>query len=384
MDLTSSEARRTVHQRIVTELSPAPVASSVHRPWSGMTVQLHDWHSGGSVASPVVDHDLIAMRVTGSVKLTQRRVGTVHRDRATPGNVTIHPRGFESRWSWDRPGAIVVVRVSQEVLAEAADSAVNRSQFVELRNCFGERDAFIEPILNLFAHELRQPAHPVQELIAGSLSCALAVHLVQRFNVRPTVSVADSGRLAPQALRRVLEFMHTSAAAPVTVSALAEIAGVSRFHFARMFRRTTGEGPVGYLKRIRPARARETIASNRRTSKPIATTAAPPGGLAHWQVKRVTAHMLDHLDRDIGLNELAKLVNLSRFHFCTAFRLTIGQTPRQWLIEKRIDHARTLLADRTLSITEIALAVGYTTPSAFATSFRWRIGMTPSAFRRAL
>jgi AraC family transcriptional regulator len=110
----------------------------------------------------------------------------------------------------------------------------------------------------------------------------------------------------------------------------------------------------------------------------------PRGGLTARQVQIVTHFMRDHLDHDITLSELAALVGLSRFHFCTAFRLSTGQSPHGWLTEHRIEHARGLLARSRLQITEIALAVGYTTPSAFAASFRRRVGMTPSQFRRLL
>lgn len=111
---------------------------------------------------------------------------------------------------------------------------------------------------------------------------------------------------------------------------------------------------------------------------------APRRGLADWQVKRVTGYMRDRLDENIGLNELAALVNLSRFHFCTAFRLATGRTPHEWLTHQRVTRARELLADPALRITDIALAVGYETPSAFTASFRKVAGVTPTEFRRRL
>lgn len=107
-------------------------------------------------------------------------------------------------------------------------------------------------------------------------------------------------------------------------------------------------------------------------------------GLATWQVRRVTAYMSERLDQEVSLGELAGLINLSRFHFCTAFRLATGQTPREWLIARRIERACKLLAHPAMSITRVGLAVGYATPSAFAASFHKRMGVTPSEFRRAL
>ncbi len=108
------------------------------------------------------------------------------------------------------------------------------------------------------------------------------------------------------------------------------------------------------------------------------------GGLARWQLRRVTEYMLEHLERPVGLEELAALVGLSRYHFCTAFRLSTGRTPHVWLTEQRMALARRLLADPHMSVSEIALSVGYSTPSAFAASFRRIVGTTPRDFRRAL
>ena len=110
----------------------------------------------------------------------------------------------------------------------------------------------------------------------------------------------------------------------------------------------------------------------------------PRGGLADWQVKRVTNYMREHLDEEVGLEELAALVNLSRFHFCTAFRKATGHTPHNWLVMQRISEARRLLGVPELPVTEVALAVGYQTPSAFTAAFRKLVGVTPSEFRRRL
>jgi AraC family transcriptional regulator len=107
----------------------------------------------------------------------------------------------------------------------------------------------------------------------------------------------------------------------------------------------------------------------------------PPAGLAPWQVKRVTTYMLEHLSESLTLDELAGVIHLSRFHFCTAFRLATGKTPHEWLVIQRIDMARKLFEDRVLNITEVGLAVGYGTPSAFTAAFRKIVGCTTTDFR---
>lgn len=114
------------------------------------------------------------------------------------------------------------------------------------------------------------------------------------------------------------------------------------------------------------------------------TVTAPRRGLADWQVKKVQNYMYENLEEDVGLDELAALVNLTRFHFCTAFRMATGRTPHEFLVRLRIRRAKELLSDPILPITEIALIVGYQTPSSFAAAFRKVTGITPSEFRKHL
>lgn len=104
-------------------------------------------------------------------------------------------------------------------------------------------------------------------------------------------------------------------------------------------------------------------------------------GLRPFQVRRVTDYMVQHLDEPIGLQGLADLLGLSRFHFCTAFRQATGSTPHHWLVRLRMERARQLLLDERLSITEVALGVGYQTPSSFAQAFRAMVGATPTEYR---
>jgi AraC family transcriptional regulator len=110
----------------------------------------------------------------------------------------------------------------------------------------------------------------------------------------------------------------------------------------------------------------------------------PPArkGLVDWQVRRVTDYMKDALDQEIRLDDLAGLLQMSRFHFCTAFRLATGQTPHEWLTALRIGQARHLLMTTELPVTSVGLAVGYQTPSSFAAAFRKVTGVAPSSLRR--
>jgi AraC family transcriptional regulator len=110
----------------------------------------------------------------------------------------------------------------------------------------------------------------------------------------------------------------------------------------------------------------------------------PRGGLAGWQQRSVTTYIEVNLAKRISLATLARLARLSPWHFCRAFKQSFGMPPLLYLSERRIEHAKRLLATRELSVMEIGLQVGFVTSSAFATAFRKATGVAPRAYARSL
>jgi AraC family transcriptional regulator len=99
------------------------------------------------------------------------------------------------------------------------------------------------------------------------------------------------------------------------------------------------------------------------------------------QLKEVVEYIDCNLHRNITLSELSALVQLTPRYFCTAFKLVMGQPPHQYLIERRIERARALLGDPNLSLSNIALIVGFSSQSHLNVHFRRIVGVTPSRYR---
>jgi AraC family transcriptional regulator len=112
----------------------------------------------------------------------------------------------------------------------------------------------------------------------------------------------------------------------------------------------------------------------------------PParGGLAAWQKRSVSAYIEEHIAEQIPLSIPAQLVRLSPYHFCRAFKQSFGIPPHRYHNARRIEYAKTLLAQPSSSVTEIALKVGFRETSSFTASFRKATGSTPTAYRRKL
>jgi AraC-like DNA-binding protein len=108
------------------------------------------------------------------------------------------------------------------------------------------------------------------------------------------------------------------------------------------------------------------------------------GGLASWQQKRVAAYIEERVADDIPLATLAELARLSPYHFCRSFKHSFGMPPHRYHASRRIERAKQLLADRELSVTGIALDVGFNDTSTFTAAFHRLTGQTPSRYRRNL
>ncbi len=108
------------------------------------------------------------------------------------------------------------------------------------------------------------------------------------------------------------------------------------------------------------------------------------GGLAGWQKNRVIQYIEENLTEPISLARLADLAQLSPFHFSRAFKQSFGLPPHRYQTSRRIELAKALLAERALSVTDIALRIGYSETSSFTAVFRKLMGRTPTDYRRSL
>lgn len=98
-------------------------------------------------------------------------------------------------------------------------------------------------------------------------------------------------------------------------------------------------------------------------------------------LRRVEDYVAAHLDERVLLSDMAALAEMSVHHFARTFRARTGMTPHVYVMRKRIEVARAMLAVDQLAIADIALRCGFNQQSHFATTFRRMTGMTPRSFR---
>jgi AraC family transcriptional regulator len=105
------------------------------------------------------------------------------------------------------------------------------------------------------------------------------------------------------------------------------------------------------------------------------------GGLPPARLRRVLNYVGMNLEQEITLRDLAREAGTSVFHFARLFKRRTGLSPHQYLLQRRIDQARSLLGSTNLSIGEVALRCGFAHPSHFSETFRRVTGVTPQAYR---
>jgi AraC family transcriptional regulator len=113
---------------------------------------------------------------------------------------------------------------------------------------------------------------------------------------------------------------------------------------------------------------------------PPVTTA----GLTRLRLRRALDYIQANLDGDIHLDDLAAAVGLSPFHFARLFKVSTGSTPHQYLLQRRLEHAKELLRSPEASVSQVALESGFADQSHLTNVFRRFIGITPSQFRARL
>ena len=107
------------------------------------------------------------------------------------------------------------------------------------------------------------------------------------------------------------------------------------------------------------------------------------GALPRYKLRRVVEFIDAHIDQPISLENLAAAAAVSPFHFHRQFKKATEMTPHQYVIQMRVKHARSLLAQSDLPLVEIAARVGFSDQSQFSNNFRKCTSVTPKAYRTA-
>jgi transcriptional regulator GlxA family with amidase domain len=101
--------------------------------------------------------------------------------------------------------------------------------------------------------------------------------------------------------------------------------------------------------------------------------------LAH--LRRARDHVDRHYSAALDLDRLAAVARVSKSHFVRSFESAYGETPIRYLTRRRIERAQDLLRNANLTVTEVCVAVGFSSLGSFSSRFTDLVGESPTAYR---
>lgn len=109
-----------------------------------------------------------------------------------------------------------------------------------------------------------------------------------------------------------------------------------------------------------------------------------PKGLDSQRLRRVLDFIEANLEGDLNIERMAATACLSRFHFARAFKASTGQAPHQYVSNRRLERAKSLIWGADRSLADIAYSLNFSSHANFTRAFRRIVGQTPGEFRRSL
>lgn len=219
---------------------------------------VREWtHDGAGTSRP-------AASTHASVELAWVERGEIAYDfedgrevRVRAGDAIVVPAGVAHRTLFDGPAEATALRIGRDMIDAIADAIGPDTRARRLQAGVAATSANLVTLGRVLRAEARLAA-PGSLLAADAIGEALVVELLRRAPVRIAPSTARDPRV-----NVALDRIHTSFAEPLTVDNLARSAGMSRFHFSRLFRDQVGDAPYRHLLRVRIARAAELLRRGR-------------------------------------------------------------------------------------------------------------------------
>ena len=107
-------------------------------------------------------------------------------------------------------------------------------------------------------------------------------------------------------------------------------------------------------------------------------------GLAPSKLKKVLEYIDRHLSTDLSLKEIAQQTNISQSHFSRLFKQSVGLSPWQYVIQRRVEIAKQLLKNEDLTIDRVSDRLGFLSHSQFTIFFRKYTGVSPKKYRQQI
>jgi AraC family transcriptional regulator len=243
--------------------------------WHGLRVEYNSQQPASDILHPPLECLWLMLTGESFPEGTDHRCDdTRHNGDGLPHAVNLLPPGVESQWRWRNTLESTHYQLSPALIAKVAEEAFDLDP---ARVCFPVRyyDQSSPEVIDTLTALRREllTGGPGGRLCAESLANVLIVQLIRQMSNRRGsngVIHGSDGRLARHAMRAVEEYIHAHLDQNIALAELANVAHLSEFHFARLFKQTTGLPPHQFVIHQRVERAKRLITAGRLSLAQIA------------------------------------------------------------------------------------------------------------------
>jgi AraC family transcriptional regulator len=260
--------------------------------WSGLRAEHLTDPPDAEVDLPPTTHHWLIVNHGPAFEFSLRFAGQEWAEPAPPDALTIIPAGYPSQWRWRGATESTHILLAPPLLARVAAEALDLNpDRVAIPPVYDLSHPPVQAAMLALDAELRAGG-PGGRLLAEALGNVLAVHLLRHFATSGRAGTHPGGLLPRHKLRAVTEYIIEHLDAELSLDHLAGVAHTSPYHFARLFKNSTGLPPHQYVITRRVERAKELLRDRDRL--PLAEVAVETGFSNQ-------SHFTHHFKRLVGV-----------------------------------------------------------------------------------
>jgi AraC family transcriptional regulator len=189
--------------------------------------------------------------------------GNSHRVIRRDGEIGVRTLGEHAGWRWNGCGSLLVLAVDPLTIQRAAEEC-GQWRTVEFVDESSRKDQTMRHLMLAMKSELQQQC-PSGRLLGESIGTAITIHALRHYTIFPTTIKEYRGGLAPDCLRRILDYIEAHLDADLGIEALARVGSLSSYHFGKLFKQSVGQTVHQYVLDKRIERAKQLLTDVRRT-----------------------------------------------------------------------------------------------------------------------